>query len=117
MIGPCAKLRVECVIDTPAGKSYRGTNFCNNAQSRCPRLPGEGYDKCVSICQTGGHAEVVALERLLADEGPHAAMGATATVSGHFHCCSDCAQKLARAGVRKIVIDVNAKALPKPITE
>ena len=115
MIGPCAKLRISCTIDTMGGKSYHGTNFCNNAQVTCPRTPGEGYEKCVTICQTAGHAEVVALERLLADEGPAAATGATATVYGHYHCCVDCAQKLARAGVRKIVINVNPEALPKTI--
>ena len=113
MIGPCAKLRIECKIDTAFGKTYHGTNYCNNAQPTCPRLPGEGYEKCISVCQTAGHAEDVALQRLLADEGVTAAIGATATVIGHYCCCRDCSEKLTRAGVRKIVINVNPDALPK----
>ncbi len=60
MTGPCAKMTVRCTLVTPAGEHIVGTNHCENPQPVCPRAPGEGYEKCTSVCRQVGHAEVVA---------------------------------------------------------
>ena len=60
--GPCAKRRVSCTIIDRGGRVFTGENDCANPQAVCPRAPGEGYEKCRSICQQAGHAEIMALE-------------------------------------------------------
>jgi deoxycytidylate deaminase len=94
MIGPCVKTTVRCVIVSPEGRSFVGTNYCNNAQKVCPRAVGEGYEKCISICNQEGHAEIVAL----ALAGKHA-VGATAYVTGHTYACQSCQEALFNAGI------------------
>jgi deoxycytidylate deaminase len=97
MIGPCAKTTVTCVITAADGRRFIGTNACANPQPKCPREPGEGYAKCVSICQQQGHAEVQALRAA----GPHAD-GATAELYGHTYACQACQEALYAAGVKWI---------------
>ena len=92
--GPCAKKEVGCVIVAPDGQRFAGANLCFNPQDVCPREPGEGYEKCRSICQQDGHAEMDALRR-----AGSAAKGATAWVYGHTHACRDCQEALYGAGV------------------
>ena len=92
--GPCAKAQVFCEIVTLGGSTFVGTNWCANPQSVCPRAPGEGYEKCKSICQQSGHAEIDAL-RLAGDK----AKGATATLRGHTYMCQSCQEALYAAGV------------------
>ena len=94
MIGPCAKATVTCVIEALDGQRFTGTNYCNNAQSICPRSAGEGYEKCTTICQQEGHAEAVAVA--LAGD---AANGATAYLTGHTYACQSCQEALFGAGV------------------
>ena len=106
MTGPCAKRHVSTRLVTFAGRIYHGTNECENPQAVCPRLPGEGYDKCKSICRQGAHAEIVALEAAIAAEGPYVALGAEAVVEGHYYCCEHCSRQLANAGVRRITVMV-----------
>jgi hypothetical protein len=98
-VGPCVKATVTCEIVSPDGQSFIGTNYCNNAQASCPRLPGEGYEKCKTICQQEGHAEVVAVA--LAGEN---AKGATAYLSGHTYACQPCQEALFGAGVRFLAV-------------
>ena len=93
-VGPCAKTTVTCVITTWDGQRFIGTNACANPQPVCPREPGEGYEKCVSICQQAGHAEREAL-KLAGDK----AVGAHAFFHGHTHACSECQEALYDAGV------------------
>ncbi len=99
MIGPCAKRRVVCVITAIDGSVFIGENACANAQPVCPRGPGEGYEKCQSICGQAGHAEIEALK--LAGE---AARGATAELLGHYWICEPCGRALLEAGVAPILI-------------
>lgn len=96
--GKCAKAHVVCTI-VSNGLRFVGTNGCANAQKACPRLEGEGYAKCKSICRQEGHAEEVALR--VADR---LAMGGTAYIEGHERCCDSCRQQLLRAGVKEIVM-------------
>lgn len=99
--GPCAKTRVRCTIVQPTGERIVGENFCANAQPVCPREPGEGYEKCRTVCAQLGHAEVVAVLLL----GPcGTAVGATAYLEGHTYACEPCKAALAMVGVREVVI-------------
>lgn len=97
--GPCAKRQVVCVITAIGGQRYRGENDCANPQSVCPRLPGEGYEKCQTICQQAGHAEIEALRAA----GP-TARGAHAVLSGHYWMCEPCGAALRDAGVASLTI-------------
>jgi hypothetical protein len=90
----CAKKRVLARIYAPDGRSFTGENVCHNPQTTCPRLPGEGYEKCATICDQPEHAEVAAL-RLAGD----AARGATVRLWGITHYCRQCQAALFAAGV------------------
>lgn len=97
-VGPCAKATVICEIRTPAGWKVTGRNECANPQPVCPRLPGEDYTKCITVCRQLGHAEEQALEK--ARYSNLDLRGATATVSGHTYYCMSCQHALFKAGVR-----------------
>jgi hypothetical protein len=99
MMGPCAKTQVRCTLVTPYGALFVGENACANPQPTCPRLPGEGYEKCKSICRQLGHAETVALQR-----AAEKALGARAYIEGHDHARRDCQIALFAAGVRSLTI-------------
>lgn len=99
MIGACAKAVIRCTIVAPGGERYIGENFCLVAQPVCPRLPGEGYEKCKTVCNQAGHAEVVA-----AVIAGGRARGGTAYIQGHTYACDACKQSLAAIGVTDIVI-------------
>lgn len=99
MRGPCAKATITCIIVTPDNECFTGTNYCENAQPVCPRLPGEGYEKCKSICQQVGHAEITAL--MAAGEK---AKGSAAYLFGHTYACQQCQEALFGAGVLTISV-------------
>lgn len=104
MRGPCAKRRVVCTITFGPDRDdfVIGENDCANPQPACPRLPGEGYDKCQSICQQAGHAEVEAVRR--ATEGNIDIRGSVAVLTGHYWMCEPCGAVLRAAGVGRVVI-------------
>lgn len=89
----CAKKQVTCYLVTSAG-IFVGRNTCLSPVDVCPREPGEGYEKCRSVCKQIGHAEEVALQ--MAGEY---ARGATAWLEGIGHYCRSCQEKLFSAGV------------------
>lgn len=93
----CAKAHVTAFLIGRSGKWYEGDNRCDNPQACCPRLPGEGYEKCVSVCRTRGHAEMAAL--LAAGDD---ACGGVMIVNYHY-CCPDCTRACDAAGVQLIV--------------
>lgn len=101
MIGPCVKATVTCTLVTADGEHIVGTNYCRNAQSVCPRLPGDGYEKCRTICDQVGHAEVVAV--MLAGEK---AKGARAYLQGHTYACQPCQETLFGAGVISLSVGI-----------
>jgi hypothetical protein len=96
-MGPCAKATIICTIVTLAGERIVGTNICRNPQPVCPRLPGEGYEKCKTICDQVGHAEEVAVQR-----AGKRALGARAFIEGHTYACMNCQHALFGAGVDSI---------------
>lgn len=104
MRGPCAKQRVRCVIYTVDGEAIQGENDCANPQPVCPRGPGEGYEKCQSICQQARHAEVEAAKAVQASGAN--AKGARAILYGHYYACEPCAKALQTIGVEVIEIHV-----------
>lgn len=102
MSGPCAKRRVACRIIAPNGSVYWGTNDCENPQAVCPREPGEGYEKCKSVCRQAGHAETEALA--VARAAGTDLTGGTAVMFGHYLLCEPCAAALRDAGLRCVTI-------------
>jgi pyrimidine deaminase RibD-like protein len=94
----CAKKKVICVILTPRGEIFIGENSCLKAQLNCPRLLGEGYEKCRRICAQSGHAEIVAI----ANAGTKA-RGATAIIT-HKRICQECSTALDKAGIKTRIL-------------
>lgn len=93
--GPCAKRQVVCVIiDAENYRSFRGENDCSNPQAVCPREPGEGYEKCQSVCGQAGHAEIEAVRA-----AGEFARGGTAQLWGHYWMCEPCGRALREAGI------------------
>jgi deoxycytidylate deaminase len=106
MRGPCAKRQVSCVIKSHDGLYAYGENDCANPQEKCPRLPGEGYEKCKTICQQAGHAEIVALNNAKA-RGMDLQRGfAYATIYGHHWICNECGQALRDAGIDTVQLEL-----------
>ncbi len=100
-IGPCAKATVRCrLLDDEGYVVATGYNYCRNPQPVCPRLPGEDYTKCKTVCDQIGHAEVVAL----AAAGLRAGSSLRAEVTGHTYACSPCTDALNAAGITDIVV-------------
>jgi hypothetical protein len=98
----CAKRVVTCTIFSAGGSSVSARNDCLNPQEVCPREYGEGYEKCRTVCQQQGHAEVQALSRAR-QVGLNIA-GGHALIEGHYHACQLCCDMLQRAGVSRITI-------------
>lgn len=96
-LGFCAKARIRCTLVTLEGEHIVGENWCRNPQETCPRLPGEGYEKCKLICDQVGHAEHVAVKLA----GPKA-QGARAFLEGHTYACMACQHALFGAGVESL---------------
>lgn len=97
MRGPCAKRRVTCDLMTAEGPTFHGENDCANPQAACPRAPGEGYEKCQSICQQGQHAEIKALHEAI--NAGYSTFGAVAIIEGHYYICEPCGAALRDAGI------------------
>jgi hypothetical protein len=102
--GPCARRRVTCDLMTAEGPTFHGENDCANPQAVCPRLPGEGYEKCQSICQQGAHAEIKAIHACV--NAGYSAAGAVAIIQGHYYICEPCGAALRDAGVTQIRIQL-----------
>lgn len=95
----CAKKQVTAVIIGKSGQHYVGYNACRIPQQVCPRDPGEGYEKCQSVCRQHSHAEIAAL-KLAGDD----ARGGSCTVVGHSYVCTTCSAALIDAGVIPVTV-------------
>lgn len=105
--GPCAKRVVKCTIISVDGEHFVGENSCATPQEVCPRGPGEGYAKCISICHQEGHAEIMAL-KLAGDK----AKGGIAIKHGHTYFCQPCQEALFGAGIKYLT---TSDEMPKEI--
>ena len=94
----CAKAKVTALLIGRSGKWYDGENSCDAPQAVCPRLPGEGYEKCQSVCQQRSHAEVEAIAAAGSD-----ACGGIMLVNYHY-CCDACTRACDAAGVQLILL-------------
>lgn len=88
----CAKRRVAAYIMDGDLIVAAGTNRCRAPQPVCPREPGEGYEKCRSICDQEGHAETMAIWNAAErgfdlNEPDH---GLRMVVLGHHRQCDMC---------------------------
>lgn len=101
----CAKKIVTATLVTASGEVFRDTNYCFAPQVTCPRLPGEGYEKCISVCRQPAHAEVNAIR-----QAGFAAHGSIIIVDGIDRICDDCRQRAAAAGVAKMYLGTNRVA-------
>jgi deoxycytidylate deaminase len=98
----CAKRKVTCTIYTSDGP-FVGTNDCENPQSVCPRISGEDYTKCRTIChQNDGHAEIQAIAAAKAFGTD--LRGAVATIRGHYYICEPCGAAMRDAGLFSVTL-------------
>ncbi|OQB40865.1 MAG: hypothetical protein BWY04_01184 [candidate division CPR1 bacterium ADurb.Bin160] len=95
----CAKRHVIAVVIGSNGKPYFGHNMCLNPQKECPRINGEGYDKCKSICNQPHHAEPMAI--LQAGEY---AKGGIIMVINQDRICDNCQKIIKEAGIIQSII-------------
>ncbi len=92
----CAKVVVRACLRLPDGSKYFGENECCNPQERCPRLPGEGYDKCRTICDQPNHAEMNAI---LAAYNDYRDLQGGHMVVNYFYVCQNCQDVMKRFGI------------------
>lgn len=98
----CAKRTVLAVIEDAEGRVLSwGSNVCLSPQAVCPREPGEGYEKCRSVCRQVGHAEEVALAQLTPAQNLAAAH---CRVLGISHVCPSCQHALWVAGIDSFTV-------------
>lgn len=98
-MGPCAKQTVKATLIATDGERFVGTNACANPQAVCPRLPGEGYEKCITICDQKGHAE----EQAMRAAGTKV-IGSHVYVEGHTWACQNCQIEMFSKGVAALTI-------------
>ena len=96
LFGPCAKRRMQAVLHGASGKVYVAENVCLNPQQTCPRAPGEGYEKCKTICQQVDHGEA----QVIAAAGEDARGGRL--VITHRYACPPCEALCKKAGIASI---------------
>lgn len=97
MNGPCAKVQVCCTIITTDNQRFVGENVCRNPQPTCPRLPGEDYTKCKTVCDQVSHAEVAAVKAAGCES-----RGSTAYVE-YAYVCEKCKHHCQIHGVRVVI--------------
>ena len=107
--GLCAKATIKATLITEDGRRFIGMNWCRTPQARCPREPGEGYEKCATVCSQYGHAEIVAC-----CVAGTAAEGATLYLEGHTYVCGECLRHLAKMGVYDVFVGVSPPPVENP---
>lgn len=95
----CAKASFAAWLLGNDGRVYVGWNHALYPQSVCPRAPGEGYEKCHSVCATTGHAEANAIKK-----AGDAAWGGFLIVDYHY-ICDDCMSKIEEKGITAMTVE------------
>jgi hypothetical protein len=88
----CAKTVVRATLTCQNGRVFCGENYCQTPQPACPRKPGEGYAKCLSVCHQPLHAEIQAMLAAI-DAGVD--IRYAEMVVHHDKVCSHCIQAMA----------------------
>lgn len=100
---PCPKRSVYALVVTADGQHYCGANWITNeCVTVCPRVEGDLYEKCKSVCLQPFHAETSAMDHCI-DAG-NTTIGATVYVVGHDYCCDGCIAAMTANGVSKAVV-------------
>lgn len=99
----CAKRHVVAIIENN-GEYYFGSDWCRNPQKKCPRLPGEDYLKCKTVCKQDGHAELDVIKNA---EGN--TKGGVMYLIGHDHCCEPCLAAIKKAGIETVIFNRHPK--------
>jgi tRNA(Arg) A34 adenosine deaminase TadA len=100
----CAKKTVLAVITDAEGRVLGwGSNECGAPQDACPREPGEGYAKCLSICRQPSHAEIAAISNVLKHHG-RVPEGARCRVFGIDRICNECIVALDEFGIEGTIV-------------
>ncbi len=99
----CFKREVCAIIVDEHGEIAVGQNLIlNNDITECPRVKGEGYDKCITVCNQPGHAETEAISA--AKSRGMTLKGATLYLIGHYRVCSDCQRECDEAGLNIVIV-------------
>lgn len=98
----CAKTFVRATLHTRDGRQFTGTNNCRKPQWSCPREPGEGYDKCKSVCDQPAHAEVAAIRNARAQGIADDMLRGSLMVVDHHRVCPACQAVLTMHGINHI---------------
>jgi len=118
MIGYCVKRPVSAVVTLKDGRVLIGGNFCTNQQPTCPRQPGEGYEKCYTVCGQIGHAEQVAVRLIIRElaqtSSSYASQITSVDVYGHHGPCDACKRMLAAFNLDKLT-KFHQHATPGPV--
>jgi deoxycytidylate deaminase len=97
----CAKKVVTARLLTKSGLEHVGTNECKAPQAVCPRAEGEGYEKCLTVCQQEMHAESRAILNCIeANDDPR---DGVMRVS-HTHVCQDCQATMTKWRITWVVM-------------
>lgn len=105
----CAKRHVIAIIEKN-GKYYVGSDWCRNPQKKCPRLPGDDYSKCKTICKQDGHAELDAIRNAKGHT-----KGGIMYLIGHDHCCDPCLAAMKKAGIEFVYFNQYPKNFKKSV--
>jgi hypothetical protein len=98
---PCKKKTVIAIILAPNGDYVVGDNFIENVHvTECPRLNGEGYEKCKSVCQQEDHAEIMAIKK--AKERMFDLDKCKIILANKKKMCSNCLREVKKEGLEII---------------
>lgn len=100
----CAKAVVIARLSLLDGRSFIGRNDCETPVQVCPRVPGDGYEKCREICGMRFHAEARAVMAAFSAGAGQDLAGATMEVA-HNHICGGCAELLRLYGITARLVD------------
>lgn len=108
MSNQCFKRQVCAVIIDKNGQIAAGENLIYNMDvTECPRLKGEGYEKCISICKQKGHAETEAIKN--AKARGMILKGANIYLLGHYKACDNCKAACEKEGLNIVIVDEEIK--------
>ncbi|WPH68528.1 hypothetical protein [Stenotrophomonas phage BUCTxx99] len=112
----CVKRPVSAVVTLKDGRILIGGNVCTNPQTKCPRQPGEGYQKCYTVCGQLDHAEQVAIRLLVREQLPGNVRDHVASIDVYNHAgpCDACKRMLGAFGLERLT-KFHALARPAPL--